>query len=208
MDVGSGTGIFSRGLLTRGWTVHAIEPNREMRNAAERDLGRELAFHSHDATAEASGLPDRSIGLVVAAQAFHWFDAGRCREEWTRVLVPGGVACLVWNVRELGSPFMDAYERLLLELLPAYREVTQRLAEPAALRQFFSGALQTRRFSHAQLFDWRSFLGRVQSSSYALRSDQPGYADFETGLRRLFDEHQGEGVVRFSYEAQLTIGAL
>ena len=207
-DVGSGTGIFTRGLLARGWTVHAIEPNLAMRRGAERELGREVAFHSHDATAEATGLPDCSVGLVAAAQAFHWFDTGRCREEWRRVLVPGGIVCLVWNVRELGAPFMDSYERLLLELLPEYREVTHRRVDEATLQQFFSGTCQTQCFSHEQLFDWPSFVGRVESSSYAPEPAQAGYGEFEARLRRLFEERQCEGVVRFRYETQLSIGGL
>jgi SAM-dependent methyltransferase len=208
IDAGSGTGIFTRGLLARGWTVHAIEPNREMRVAAERALAAQVTFVSHDATAEATGLPDCSVALVVAAQAFHWFDTARCREEWKRVLMPGGVACLVWNVRQLGSPFMDSYEGLLLELLPEYREVASRLTDEAELRQFFSGSCQSRSFSHEQLLDWSSFAGRVASSSYAPKPDHDGYPEFEAKLRRLFDEHQREGFVRFCYDAQLTIGGL
>src|SRR5436190_1165691 len=34
-DIGSGTGISTRPLLERGHTVHAIEPNQPMRQAAE-----------------------------------------------------------------------------------------------------------------------------------------------------------------------------
>jgi SAM-dependent methyltransferase len=207
-DIGSGTGLFSSGLLARGWTVHAVEPNRAMRAVAEREHGLHTAFHSHDATAEATGLPGGSVGLVAAAQAFHWFDAERCREEWRRILVPGGLVCLVWNVRELGSPFMAAYESVLRELLPEYREVTHRRVEAVRLQQFFAGSFRTERFSQAQAFDWPAFLGRVASSSYAPKPGQHGYAALEAALRHLFAEHEREGVVHFRYETQLSIGGL
>ena len=103
---------------------------------------------------------------------------------------------------------MDSYERLLLELLPEYREVTHRRADEATLQQFFAGTCQTQRFSHEQLFDWPSFVGRVESSSYAPKPGQHGYGEFEAGLRHLFEEHECDGVVRFRYETQLSIGGL
>src|SRR5688572_11749971 len=72
-DLGSGTGIFTRLLLERGATVHAVEPNDDMRGEAERTLASEPRFHSVKGTAEATTLAAGSIHLVTAAQAFHWF---------------------------------------------------------------------------------------------------------------------------------------
>ena len=37
-DIGSGTGILSRAMLERGWTVYGVEPNDDMRREAERRL--------------------------------------------------------------------------------------------------------------------------------------------------------------------------
>jgi SAM-dependent methyltransferase len=48
------------------------------------------------ATAERSGIDDRSIDLVTVAQALHWFDLERFFAEALRVLVPGGVLA-VWS---------------------------------------------------------------------------------------------------------------
>jgi methyltransferase family protein len=45
--------------------------------------------------AEDSGLADRSIALVVAAQAAHWFDWSRFTAEVARVAVPGALVALV-----------------------------------------------------------------------------------------------------------------
>lgn len=56
------------------------------------------------AGAEASGLPDRSVDLVTAAQALHWFDIDAFFQEARRVLAPGG-AIAVWGY---GDPIMDA----------------------------------------------------------------------------------------------------
>jgi SAM-dependent methyltransferase len=76
-DLGSGTGIFSRLLLDAGATVYAVEPNEDMRSAAEGELGDNERFHSVAGRAEATTLPDGVCDLVTAAQSFHWFDAER-----------------------------------------------------------------------------------------------------------------------------------
>lgn len=35
-DIGSGTGILSRAMLERGWTVYGVEPNDDMRKRRKR----------------------------------------------------------------------------------------------------------------------------------------------------------------------------
>ena len=99
-DVGSGTGILTRALLeATGARVAAIEPNAAMRAAAERSLAGEPRFESLSSSAEATGLPGASVDLVIAAQAFHWFDPPRTRAEFARILKPRGKVALVWNQR-------------------------------------------------------------------------------------------------------------
>src|SRR5947209_19315196 len=76
-DVGSGTGLSSAMFLRNGNTVYGVEPNPEMRAAGEQLLARHRNFRSVAGTAEATTLPDASVDLVVAGQAFHWFDPPR-----------------------------------------------------------------------------------------------------------------------------------
>lgn len=79
-DIGSGTGIFSRPLLERECSVYGVEPNADMRAAAETWLGDSPGFTSVDGDAGASSLSDDSVSAIFCAQSFHWFDpaaAGR-----------------------------------------------------------------------------------------------------------------------------------
>ena len=94
-DIGSGTGISSDLFLRLGCTVHGVEPNSAMRAAAEARFAGQPRFHSRDATAEATSLPDASVDMVVAGQAFHWFDPEAAYLEFKRILRPGGNVVLI-----------------------------------------------------------------------------------------------------------------
>src|SRR5688500_19385782 len=71
-DIGSGTGISSELFLRHGYEVYAVEPNREMREAAEEVLGPQRGFHSVEGRAEATTLPDSWVVLVLAGHAIQW----------------------------------------------------------------------------------------------------------------------------------------
>ncbi|MCQ9374588.1 class I SAM-dependent methyltransferase [Methyloversatilis sp. XJ19-13] len=65
------------------------------------------------APAEASGLDDASVDLVVVAQALHWFDLDRFYPEARRVLKPGGViAAWCYGVLHVGDEG-DAVDHLV-----------------------------------------------------------------------------------------------
>src|SRR5260370_16718477 len=122
-DIASGTGIWTRVLLENGNQVFAVEPNRDMRLAGERLLADFSTFRSVAGSAEATTLPDRSVDLVTAAQAGHWFDRRRARREFVRILKPVGWLVLLWNERRTDStPFLLAYEHRLMTYLPHYKE--------------------------------------------------------------------------------------
>ena len=209
-DVGSGTGILSELLLRNGNTVFAIEPNREMREAAERLLAQYERFHSIDGTAEATGLPYRSVHFVTAGQAFHWFDHDRARVEFARILERGGWAVLVWNDRRTDStPFLREYQQLLHDHAPEYGQVTHKNVGPEDFARFFGpGGYRTATFPNHQLFDFDGLRGRLLSSSYAPEPGQPGHDNMLSRLRELFDAHQQDGKVTFEYETQVFFGRL
>ncbi len=123
-DVASGTGIFTRMLLENGNRVYGVEPNSDMRKAGEESLRAYPRFTSVAGTAEATTLDDHSVDFVTAAQAAHWFDREKARREFIRICRPGGWTVLLWNERRTGStPFLRAYEQLLLEYGTDYQDV-------------------------------------------------------------------------------------
>src|SRR5262249_16934021 len=124
-DIGSGTGISSELFLQNGNRVYAVEPNLKMRTAAESLFKGNHQFVSINATAESTSLPDESIDVIVAGQAFHWFDKTASKIEFQRIARPGAFLVLMWNKRKSDSPFQQQYEKMLLEFVPTYEEVCQ-----------------------------------------------------------------------------------
>jgi len=209
-DIGSGTGISTELFLRFGCVVLAVEPNREMREAAEARFREQPRFRSIDGTAEAMSLEAASVDLVVAGQAFHWFDVARTQAEFARILHPGGIVALFWNSRHLDTtPFLGAYEKLLQDFATDYRQVDHKRIDAAVLKQFFGGGhFQTQTFPNSQAFDFEGLRGRLLSSSYAPAAGHPSHAPMLRQLERLFQKHESDGRVRFDYDTELFFGCL
>ena len=102
VDLGAGTGILSRVLRRLGHEVVAVEPDDQMRAYL---AGASLGITALAGAAERIPLPDRSVGAVVAGQAYHWFDPRPAHAEIARVLLPGGVFAALWNHPDPGTPW-------------------------------------------------------------------------------------------------------
>ena len=206
-DIGSGTGISTDVLLDRAHLVFAVEPNRDMRAAAESRLGAHPRFRSINGTAEATTLPDASVDLVTAGQAFHWFDRRAARAEFRRILRRRGVVALFWNTRRTrGSAFMEAYEDLLKTFGTDFSKVTHENIMPDELEAFFGGPYEALVFDHAQQFDFEGLRGRLLSSSYVPGPGDPGFQPMLERLQSIFDAHARAGYVRFPYDTELYLG--
>lgn len=209
-DVGSGTGILTGMLLANGNRVFAVEPNRAMAQAAEERLGGDPRFRSVDGRAEATGLESGQVDLVVAGQAFHWFDPARSREEFRRILKPEGAVALAWNIRRVdGTPFLRGYEAFLRRWGTDYNEVSSRYRDEDSLNIFFGpGGYRTRRFDYRQTFDLAGLRGRLLSSSYTPGAGDPRRGPMLAALAELFEAHEREGLVAFEYDTWVYYGRL
>ncbi|KAF7323003.1 Histone H2B [Mycena chlorophos] len=106
VELGSGTGLFTRALLAHEeWkasieTLKAIEPSPGMRQVFRENNSDERVSVA-DGTFQDTGVPDGWADVVVIAQAFHWCpDYNLACEEFGRALKPGGVLALIWNVED------------------------------------------------------------------------------------------------------------
>jgi SAM-dependent methyltransferase len=208
-DIASGTGIWTRMLLDNGNRVFAVEPNPDMREAGERLLGKLPNFTSIDAKAETTTLDNASVDFVTAAQAAHWFDRAAARKEFARILKPSGCLVLLWNERVIDrTPFLRAYEEILLTFGTDYQEVRHERTTEAVSEFFDPLPHQQRTFAMRQDFDYAGLEGRLLSSSYAPGPRHPKHGPMLRELRRIFEEHSSSGRVQFEYVTRVYFGRL
>lgn len=199
-DLGSGTGILTELLLEGGAEVFAVEPNDGMRGAAEAQLGHHPRFRSVKGTAESTTLAAASVDLLVAGQAFHWFDPQRARTEALRVLRQGAWAALLWNERPPeATPFLADYEALLERHAPEYTRIAASRADVGAMREFLGAAMEVRAFANEQILDFEGLKGRLMSSSYAPEPGSPGHEPMIARLREVFARHERDGQIVMPY---------
>lgn len=110
LDLGAGTGKFTRYLAATGAAMIAVEPVEGMRSKLVATLPEVRAVAG---TAEAIPLPDASVDTVVCAQAFHWFATKAALAEVSRVLKPGGRLGLIWNMRDESSPWVAVISEMI-----------------------------------------------------------------------------------------------
>ncbi len=206
-DLGSGTGLSALGFLDAGHRVLGVEPNAGMRQAAETLLCARESFTSIDGRAEATNLADHSVDLVIAAQAFHWFDVAAVASETDRILRPGGHRAVLWNLRRTtGSEFLEGYEALLQRFGTDYAAVSERYADPPALSLYFGDdGYDEYRFDHAQQFDFVGLSGRLLSSSYTPAPEHPNHLPMLEALQSLFAATAANGKVAFEYDTCLFV---
>jgi len=200
-DVGSGPGILTEMFLRNGNTVYAVEPNDAMRAAAENLLGAFPAFKSVRAAAEATTLADESVDFVMAAQAFHWFDAEGALAEFARILKDGGWVALLWNMRRTDStPFLSELERILRAYGTDYERVAADNPDEESMERILPRGFGTKTFQHAQIFDYEGLRGRWLSASYVPLAGHANHEPMFKALRRAFDEYNTNGTVAIEYD--------
>ncbi|GAA4586745.1 class I SAM-dependent methyltransferase [Planotetraspora phitsanulokensis] len=110
LDLGAGTGKFTRLLVDAGLKVFAVEPSEGMRARLSASVPAAVV---REGSAEHIPLQDGSVDAVVVAQAWHWVDPDLAVPEVARVLVPGGTLALVWNIRDNDEPWVADLDGIL-----------------------------------------------------------------------------------------------
>jgi SAM-dependent methyltransferase len=132
----AGTGKLTRVLAGLGYDVTAVEPLAGMREQLEAAVP---GIPVLEGTAEAIPVADASADAVLVGQAFHWFDAPAALDEIGRVLRPGGVLGLLWNLRDDSVDWMQPLNQLLRrpgDVVSMSRDLAREEAEGHSL---FSG---------------------------------------------------------------------
>jgi SAM-dependent methyltransferase len=178
LELGAGTGKFTARLLETGARVIAVDPVEQMLAQLKRNTTGATALLG---TAERIPLADAAVDALVCAQAFHWFATTAALAEIRRVLRPGGVLGLIWNVRDQSVDWVAKITTLIAPYegdAPRYDGGEWRKVFPA---QGF-GPLHETPFPHAHTgAPERVIVDRVASISFIAALDPPE-------RRRLLDQ--------------------
>jgi SAM-dependent methyltransferase len=203
-DVGCGTGISTKLFLENGNRVFGVEPNAAMRDAAVEYLSAFPNFAPIDGTSDETTLAEKSLDIVVAAQAFHWFDPEKARPEFKRILKSGGHVVLIWNERQLDTtPFLIEYEAFLLKHAYDYGNVRHENIDAKEIADFFQKEYGSARFSNRQMFDFDGLKGRMLSASYMPSETDANFDIVIEELRSLFAKHAENGKIEILYDTNV-----
>jgi ubiquinone/menaquinone biosynthesis C-methylase UbiE len=205
-DIGSGTGILSKLFLENGNQVYGVEPNKEMRNIAEKTLADYSLFVSVNGTAENSTIVDASIDLVTVGQALHWFDSELASTEFARILKPTGYLCVLYNDRNKDSEFMGEYDQVIQKYARDRAKVLDINHE--YLSKFYcEGSYSKFLLPNNQILDLGGLFSRMTSASYMPHpSEAPAYSALKRDVEKLFISHEEKGRVRLAYDTSVFLG--
>ena len=206
-DIGAGTGLLTKDLLAQAWLAIAVEPNDEMRAAADSLLGLNPSYRSINGSAEASGLADHSVDLITATQAFHWFDLAATAREFRRVLQPGAMVALIWNDRVLDDPLNLALDQLLDRFGGSKRAALVAHEQGRDVALFFGGEpLHRLQLPHQHRLSGDALLSLVFSRSYMpARDSVPGEA-VSKAIGNIVRAHADNGSVSMRYRTDVLVG--
>lgn len=206
-DIGSGTGKFTRSLAEFAEKVYAVEPNADMRRAAEANFADCGNIISIDGNAERTTLPGGSVGLVTAAQAFHWFDRAAFKAECRRILGGDGFVCLVWNDRDASSGIIADNYAVNREFCPDFKGASNGFDfADGTFGGFFDGGFEKTEFKNDLTYDLDGFIARNLSSSYAPKAGDPRCAAYCDALKKVFASHAESGLVKYPYVTACFLG--
>jgi SAM-dependent methyltransferase len=137
-------------------------------------------------------LNAESADLIAAAQAFHWFDVDRARQEFLRVLKPVGQVALIWNDRVSADPLHVALDEVFANHGGAKRGAMLAHEERHDVPRFFgAGRYAEHAWPHEHRLGEAALLSLVFSRSYMPAPDsaagRAAAEDVTAIFRRLAD---------------------
>lgn len=180
VDVGAGTGKFTRALVDLGVDVIAVEPDPVMLATLSRALP---GVRAVEGTAESMPLPDAAADVVTLAQAWHWVDPERALPEVARVLRPGGTLGLTWNIRDEREPWVAALSEVI-----DHSDAERFTREPIEIGGPFGPTEMFEvRWSRPMTLD--GLLELVKSRSYIITASPEDRQRMLDGVARLVADH-------------------
>ncbi|MEV6368621.1 class I SAM-dependent methyltransferase [Micromonospora musae] len=194
VDLGAGTGILTRGVLTLGHEVIPVEPDPGMRARLDAATPGTTALAG---SAEAVPLPDGTADAVLVGQAYHWFDRERAHAELARLLRPGGTFAPIWNTRDERVGWVAELGRIA-HLGDSSGNVAEKYVDFGPEFQ----PIEAGEFEHTTTLTPDDVFALIRTRSYWLTASAEERQRVERGVRELLATHPdlaGRATVELPY---------
>ncbi|TQJ31704.1 class I SAM-dependent methyltransferase [Microbacterium sp. SLBN-146] len=198
VDAGAGTGKLTRVIVEAEAEVVAVDPDPDMLAVLR---SRVIGVPAFTGTAEHLPLPDASVDAVLLGQAWHWVAPDAGAREAARVLGPGGLLGLVWNIR-------DDDVHWVAELTEAMRgsHAERMLAEDGVRIGLPFPTPERKTWRWVRTMDRTALLDMVASRSYVITADPTHRAEILASVEAIFDrerrDEDGTDVVDLPYRTE------
>jgi ubiquinone/menaquinone biosynthesis C-methylase UbiE len=181
LDLGAGTGKLTAALIGRAPEVVAVEPDEAMLAQLPAAVPGAISYLG---SAESIPLPDRSVDAIFVGQAFHWFPRPEADLAMARVLRPGGVVGLIWNIPDPQVEWVRKFFEAIGDENPPWKHSDQAL-EP----ELFTDAEQTSIRSEHLMDGPDDLINLAHTRSWVITQPAGVKATINTRLHALIAEY-------------------
>ena len=203
-DIGAGTGKLTLMISEKSRQVYAVEPDDQMRAILLSEADNKDNIIVIDGHAEDTHIPDNSVDIICAAQAFHWFDTDLFRQEVNRILKKDGKVFILHNV----------FPEILESVLPNPRETTEDMLAQQKHREiqrqtFWDSNYTAMTFDNFVLYDKEQFLDYFLSFSTTPVCDDTNVDEYNAIIETVcssFDKMSTDGKIMLPFITKLYTG--
>lgn len=205
VDIGCGTGIFTRQLLDHNIKTIGIEPNIEMYNQAKKYL-QGYKCQLFNSMAEDTKLDSNIADLVTVAQALHWFDLKRFICEYKRILKTTGQVAIIYNVMDKENEAVFNYLNVNRQFCSQCSDLNKEINTSKVYTEMFGeNGFITETYENNKVLSYDEYIGFTESLSYSLDFDDENYPEYIELLNEIFAVFSEAGKIEFPTTTTLVL---
>lgn len=210
VELGAGTGKFSKIASVYCNKIYYVEPNIDMINKGKEYCNDCYNITFVNSSAENTKLPSYIADIIFAVQSFHWFDKFTVKEEVKRILKPNGYFAIIWNDWEdENNEFSKKYFKYVSEWNTKLTGRKYQHKNVDDRKNFFKdGMYASHTFIHSKQYNLEMLVGLSKSLSYAPKEGDIYYDEFIKGIIEIFNDYQNNDYVRFDFHTEIYIGRI
>lgn len=210
VELGAGTGIFSKKVSSYCKKLYYIEPNDDMINKGKEYCNNCNNIVYINKCAESTELTEDSADMVLAVQSFHWFDKQKVKNEVNRILKSQGDFVIIWtNWKEDNNTFGKEYFNYISAWNTKLTGQKYQHKNETDRNNFFrNGTYKTYTFTHSKKYTLNMLIGFSKSLSFAPKEKEEYYNEFIDGITTIFNKYKKNDIVQFDFNTEMYIGKI